>query len=144
MKVLSGIIIRQMDIEDYEKVSQLWNETFGKAVSLEFDSSSRIDTYLKRNPKMSTVALFHDDIIGTVLCGHDGRRGTIYHVSISEEHRGKGIAKRMVERSISCLKEEGIDNSVLFAHTYNTNAIKYWEKNGWIPSPDVLYHSKYF
>ena len=74
---------------------------FSKAVSLEFDSSSRIDTYLKRNPKMSTVAQFHDDIIGTVLCGHDGRRGTIYHVAISEEHRGKGIAKRMVERSIS-------------------------------------------
>ncbi|WP_434006924.1 GNAT family N-acetyltransferase [Paenibacillus konkukensis] len=52
---------------------------------------------------MSTVAEIDQIIVGTVLCGHDGRRGTLYHVAVAEEHRRKGIAKEMVERSLSLL-----------------------------------------
>jgi hypothetical protein len=68
-----------MTFEDYEEIVELWRVSFGKAVSLEFDSRERIDAYLKRNPGMSTVAMIEGSVVGTVLCGHDGRRGTIYH-----------------------------------------------------------------
>ncbi|MEK3724001.1 GNAT family N-acetyltransferase [Paenibacillus sp. FSL H8-0034] len=139
---MSEVTISAMKIEYYDKIAQLWNRNFGKAVSLGFDSRNRIEAYLIRNPEISTVALLNKEIIGTVLCGHDGRRGTLYHVSVDEEYRGEGIAKKMIERSISILKQEGIDTAVLFAHVENENAVKYWNKNGWPSYPNVIYHLK--
>jgi len=141
-RVMDKPYVCAMEIGQYEKIAQFWKVNFGRAVSLEFDSRDRIAMYLKRNPYMSTVALLDDEIIGTVLCGHDGRRGTLYHVAVSKEHRHKGIAKEMVERSLTCLKQEGIDTAVLFAHLENENAIEYWKKSGWPSFPNVMYHCK--
>jgi ribosomal protein S18 acetylase RimI-like enzyme len=135
-------LICAMEIQHYDQVATLWRKAMGTAVSLEFDTRERIDAYLIRNPTMSTIAMLNDEVIGTVLCGHDGRRGTIYHVAISEEHRRKGIASRMVERSLSCLKQEGIDTVVLFAHVENAYAVEHWKRNGWPSYPNVLYHLK--
>jgi ribosomal protein S18 acetylase RimI-like enzyme len=129
-----------MQIAHYDKVAQFWKVNFGKAISLEFDSRERTAAYLKRNTDMSTVAQIEGEIIGTVLCGHDGRRGTLYHVAVSEGHRRKGIASDMVERSLSCLKQEGINTAVLFAHVENVNAVEHWKKSGWPSYPNVLYH----
>ncbi|WP_419182244.1 GNAT family N-acetyltransferase [Paenibacillus radicis (ex Xue et al. 2023)] len=103
----------------------------------------RISAYLKRNPEFSTVAKKGNDIIGTVLCGHDGRSGSLYHVAVSEEYRHKGIANEMVQRSLSLLKQEGFGHAMLFAYFENTTAIQYWKKNGWEALPDVLYHYKH-
>ncbi|WP_207953354.1 GNAT family N-acetyltransferase [Paenibacillus agricola] len=133
-----------MEIQHYERVAKLWSKAMGTAVSLEFDSWERIAAYLKRNPNMSTVAMVNDEVVGTVLCGHDGRRGTLYHVAVSEEHRCKGVARQMVERSLSCLKQEGIDTAVLFAHIENVNAVEHWRRSGWPSYPNVLYHLREF
>jgi ribosomal protein S18 acetylase RimI-like enzyme len=137
---MSDITISAMKIEYYEQIALLWVRNFGKAVSLEFDSRERINAYLNRNPEISTVARLNEEIIGSVLCGHDGRRGTIYHVAVDEEYRGQGIAKQMVERSILYLKQERIDTVVLFAHVENVNAVNYWRNNGWPSYTNVLYH----
>jgi ribosomal protein S18 acetylase RimI-like enzyme len=98
--------------------------------------------YLKRNPELSTVAMEGNEIIGTVLCGHDGRRGSLYHVAVSEEYRGRGIANEMVQRSLSLLKQEGFGDAMLFAHLENITAVQYWKKNGWGALPNILYHYK--
>ncbi|GAA3409466.1 GNAT family N-acetyltransferase [Paenibacillus hodogayensis] len=139
---MTEVQICPMRIEDYDKIAQFWAKNFGNAVSLEFDSRERISVYLKRNPELSTVAKMGEDIIGTVLCGHDGRRGTLYHVAVSEEYRRKGIANEMVQRSLSLLKQEGFGDAVLFAHLENTNAVQYWKKNGWGALSNILYHYK--
>ncbi|WP_375295468.1 GNAT family N-acetyltransferase [Paenibacillus doosanensis] len=107
-------------------------------------SVERIAAYIKRNPGISTVAEIDQIIVGTVLCGHDGRRGTLYHVAVAEEHRRKGIAKEMVERSLSLLKEAGIHTAVLFAHSENVNAVTHWRHSGWTLFSNVLYHLREF
>jgi ribosomal protein S18 acetylase RimI-like enzyme len=137
---MNTLQICPMEIKHYDQVAKLWRKAMGTAVSLEFDSRERIDAYLKRNPYMSTVALANGEVVGTVLCGHDGRRGTHYHVAVSQEHRRKGIGRKMVERSLSCLKQEGIDTAVLFAHVENVDAVEHWKKSGWPSYPNVLYH----
>ncbi|SED09754.1 GNAT family N-acetyltransferase [Paenibacillus sp. GP183] len=136
--------IKAMTIQDYEGVSKFWSEVKEFTISLEFDSKNRIDSYLRRNPGFSSIAYFNGEVVGTVLCGHDGRRGSLYHVVVSKDHRKMGLSKQMIERCINCLTEAGIDNGFLFVSTKDENALSFWNHNGWRPFTEVVYHYKNF
>ncbi|WP_258209840.1 GNAT family N-acetyltransferase [Paenibacillus radicibacter] len=133
-----------MRIEDYDSISKLWGKLTEVNISLEFDNRNRMNSYLTRNPGLSSVAIIKEEVVGTALCGHDGRRGSLFHVVLDENIRGNGISKQMIERSINCLKEIGIDNGFLFVSNTNESAQSYWKYNGWKPLPEVTYFYKTF
>jgi ribosomal protein S18 acetylase RimI-like enzyme len=98
--------------------------------------------YLKRNPKMSSIAKDEDTIIGAVLCGHDGRKGSFYHLAVSNKYRVQGIAKRMLKRSKEELRKNCIDACFLFVHCENKEAINFWKKDGWKHAEMIGYYYK--
>ena len=67
-----------------------------------------ICSYLQRNPNLSFVAVCESEIVGAVMCGHDGRRGYLNHLGVSSEYRRKGIAKELLGRVESELIKAGI------------------------------------
>lgn len=138
------IVIRPMTIEDYEAVLEFWLRHPELGVSPEFDSPARIGAYLKRNNGMSTVAVLEGRIVGTAICGHDGRRGSLYHVGVDAEFRGQGIARLIIDRCTAGLAGEGIHSAFLFTHESNPEAARFWSHNGWAPAPFITYHSKWF
>ena len=82
---------RNMQISDYDSVIALWRDCDG--VSLRnADSSAGIEKYLQRNPALSFVAQQNSAIVGTIMAGHDGKRGYIQHLAVVNEARGQGIA----------------------------------------------------
>ena len=81
------IQIRTMTLEDYPGVKALWMSIKGFAIRSVDDSYEGVEVFLKRNPTTSVVALDGDEIVGAILCGHDGRRGCLYHVCVREDHR---------------------------------------------------------
>lgn len=85
----------------------LWQRTPDLGVSPRFDTLARVRAYLCRNPCLSSVATADGKVVGTVLCGHDGRRGSVYHVTVAPEYRGKGIARGMLERSLGLRSPKG-------------------------------------
>lgn len=137
------IEIRPMTIEDYDAVLEFWLGHPELGVSPDFDSRDRIATYLVRNEGLSTVAVLKGKIVGTVLCGHDGRRGSLYHVGVSAPCRGQGIAGLMIERCAAGLISQGIHSAFLLTHSSNPAAAKFWSHNGWEPAPLITYHSKW-
>ena len=72
-------MIRTMTIEDYDEVAILWEKIKGFAIRSLDDSREGIERFLKRNPTTSVVAIEDERIVGAILCGHDGRRGCMYH-----------------------------------------------------------------
>ena len=88
-----SVIIRTMTIADYDGVSSLWLSIKGFAIRSIDDSREGVDVFLKRNPTTSVVAEDNGVIIGSILCGHDGRRGTLYHVCVAQDYRNHGIGK---------------------------------------------------
>ena len=103
-------MIRTMTIEDYEEVYKLWKKIQGFGIRSIDDSRAGVEKFLKRNPTTSVVAEEEGKIVGAILCGHDGRRGCLYHVCVEESYRRKGIGKAMVVASMQALKEEGMSN----------------------------------
>ena len=92
--------IREMKIDDYEEVYRLWEQTEGLSLE-EGDSQEEIGIYLKRNHGFCFVACAGEQIIGTVLCGHEGRRGILRHLAVTREYRGKGIARMLINEALS-------------------------------------------
>ena len=133
-------MIRTMTIEDYEQVHDLWMKIHGFGIRSVDDSKEGVERFLKRNPTTSVVAVEDDKIVGAILCGHDGRRGCLYHVCVDEAYRMRGIGKAMVVFAMEALKTEGINNVSLIAFTKNDIGNAFWKEIGWKKREDLNYY----
>src|SRR5207237_1445198 len=79
----AGVTTREFVMADYDGAIALWNNVEGVEIC-EGDSRDEIAEYLRRNPGLSRVAEAGGKIVGVALCGHDGRRGWIYHLAVAE------------------------------------------------------------
>ena len=136
------MIIRTMNIKDYEKVYDLWIHTKGMGLNTTDDSREGIDKYLHRNPNTCFVAEDNDEIVGVIMSGHDGRRGFIHHTTVKAEYRGKGIGKKLVDSALAALEAEGIHKAALVAFEKNILGNIFWEKIGFTVRDDLVYRNK--
>lgn len=125
-----NFVIREMTIRDYDKVIALWESSEGVGLS-DADSKEGIVGFLDRNHGLSVVALDGENLVGAILCGHDGRRGYIHHLAVAVSHRRNGIGQALVDQCITKLKSIGIGKLHIFVFTENQDAIAFWEKIGW-------------
>ena len=131
---------RYMTIDDYDKVYSLWTSIEGFVIRSIDDSREGIDKFLRRNPDMSVVALDKDNVVGALLCGHDGRRGCFYHVCVHSDYRNHGIASNMVERAVEALRREEINKVNLIAFTKNEVGNKFWKDRDFELRDDLNYY----
>ena len=136
------ITYRSMTIDDYDKVYTLWMSCRNMGFNNLDDSREGIDKYLKRNPSTCFVAEQGKKITGVILSGHDGRRGFIHHMAVSEECRRRGIASSLLEHALSALKAEGINKAALLVFNYNETGNAFWESRGFTARNDVTYRNK--
>ena len=129
-----------MKAEDYEQVYALWKKIRGFGIRSIDDSREGVERFLKRNPNTSIVAEIDGKIVGSILCGHDGRRGCFYHVCVDEAYRRHGIGKSMVVMAMQALKEEHINKVSLIAFTRNDIGNAFWNTIGWTKREDLNYY----
>ncbi|MDO5589698.1 MAG: GNAT family N-acetyltransferase [Lachnospiraceae bacterium] len=132
--------IRVMENKDFEEVHALWMRIKGFGIRSVDDSKEGVARFLKRNPTTSVVAEEDGKIVGAILCGHDGRRGCLYHVCVDVAYRMHGIGKAMVVFAMEALKEEGISNVSLIAFSENDIGNAFWKEIGWKERGDVNYY----
>ena len=133
-------MIRAMTIDDYDEVRSLWMSIKGFGIRSVDDSREGVEKFIKRNPTTSVVAVEDNKIVGAILCGHDGRRGCLYHVCVAEGYRMRGIGKSMVVFCMNALKEEQINNVSLIAFTKNDVGNAFWRQIGWTKREDLNYY----
>ena len=129
-----------MQIEDYEQVYALWLTISGFAIRSVDDSKEGVERFLQRNPGISVVAEEDGKIVGAILCGHDGRRGCLYHVCVDEAYRRHGIGKDMVVYAMKALQDEKINKVSLIAFTQNDIGNAFWNTIGWTERLDLNYY----
>ena len=133
-------MIRAMTLNDYENVHALWMRIKGFSIRSIDDSQEGVERFLKRNPGISVVAEEDGRIIGAILCGHDGRRGCLYHVCVDPDYRLKGIGKSMVVFVMEALRKEKINKVSLIAFTKNDIGNAFWKEIGWTKREDLNYY----
>jgi N-acetylglutamate synthase len=131
------ISTREFAIDDYDKAVALWNLVEGVEVA-EGDSKEEICAYLLRNPGLSRVAEENGTIVGAVLCGHDGRRGLIYHLAVTPAYHGKGIGRLLVQKCLTRLRATGIARALILVASNNAGAHSFWLRTGWEDVPGAF------
>lgn len=134
------MIIRTMKLEDYDGVYELWSGIKGFGIRTIDDSKEGVEKFIRRNPDTSVVAEDEGKIVGAILCGHDGRRGSMYHVCVAAEYRHHGIGHKMALGALDRLKKEGINKVNLIAFRTNAPGNEFWKKGGWSFREDVNYY----
>ncbi len=139
-KQLSKITIVPMRPEDYDDVRALWMTISGFGIRAIDDSREDIERFILRNPTTSVVAKDGDRIVGSILCGSDGRQGALYHVCVAKEYRRRGIGTQMVGFCMHQLRYMGINKVSLIAFTRNEAGNAFWNQIGWTKKNNVNYY----
>src|SRR5438046_10118147 len=91
-------------MNDYDAGTELWKRVEGLEIA-EGDDKESVARFLNRNPGLSRVATAGSVIVGVSLCGHDGRRGHIYHLAVDPGYQGVGLGKRLVQECFPGFRE---------------------------------------
>ena len=135
----SEIRLYPMTVEDYEEVRLLWLTISGFGIRALDDSREDIARFIRRNPTTSVVARLDGRIVGSILCGSDGRQGALYHVCVANPYRRLGIGARMVAHCMRELRTMGVNKVCLITFRRNDVGNAFWRNIGWTES-DVNYY----
>ena len=137
-----GFGYRAMTETDYDAAYALWASTPGMGLS-DADSHEAICSYLKRNAGLSQVCVDGEGrLAGTALCGHDGRRGFLYHVAVPADRQGSGIGRELAARCLAGLAAQGISKCHLMVLEDNEAGSGFWNGTGWEQREGLLLFSR--
>ena len=134
-------MIREMSHSDYDIIRLLANNSEGIHFPSEQNEQWHCD-FIKRNPGLCFVALDHDQIDGFVYVGYDGRRATIYHLTVNSNKRTSGIGSALLRKCESAISNLPIPRARLMVLSSNTHAKDFFMKRGWSKMDDYLMAKK--
>ena len=134
-------VISEMSMADYEESLALWKRTPGMGIS-GADEREPMERFLSQNRGLCFTARMERQVVGTALCGSDGRRGYLYHLAVDERFRRQGLGKALVGRSLSALQQQGIEKCHLMVYVGNLEGRAFWQHLGWEIREDVLTMSR--
>lgn len=133
--------IRAFGPEDIDAAIGLWRRTPGMGLN-STDEPVALAAFLARNPGLSHVATVAQRVIGTLLAGHDGRRGFLYHLAVDGAYRRQGIGRQLVQHALTELAASGISRTSIHVFADNDEGKAFWLSLGWTDRADlsVLQH----
>jgi len=143
IKLSKQIHIRQFVFpDDYQAVFHLWQSATPGIQLGPSDTIEEIGKKVARDPDLFLVAERHNQIIGSVLGGFDGRRGLIYHLVVDSAWRGNKLGGMLMEAVEEKLIEKGCIRYYLLVTQDNTNAQQFYEHLG-CKKMDLYTYGKY-
>ena len=128
---MSGKIdTREFSISDYDAAVELWKRVEGLEIA-EGDDRESVGQFLERNPGLSRVATDGSAVVGVALCGHDGRRGHIYHLAVDPDYQGRGLGKRLLNESLEDLRRAGVKRVIIMVADDNPRGREFWKRFGY-------------
>jgi ribosomal protein S18 acetylase RimI-like enzyme len=135
---MSGqIVTREFSIDDYDAALALWHRVEGLEVA-EGDDKEGVAQFVERNPGLSRVATDGSAVVGVVMCGHDGRRGHIYHLAVDPAYRRYGVGKRLVQECLDGLRQAGVMRAIILVDDNNLGGAEFWKRAGWEDIPGAV------
>ena len=135
----NNIKTREFSTSDYDAALELWQRVEGLEIA-EGDDRESVAYFLARNPGLSKVATDGTAIVGIALCGHDGRRGYIYHLAVDPAYQARGVGKRLMDECLDGLRRAGLKRALILVANDNPRGRKFWRRYGWeeVPGPVIM------
>ncbi len=107
------ITLRPGTRADIDAVLAFWLDATAEPSTT--DDAAGLEGLLERSPGALILALDGDAIVGTVVAGWDGWRGSLYRLAVQPSYRRRGIATRLVTEAEQLLRDHGVRRMHLIA-----------------------------
>jgi ribosomal protein S18 acetylase RimI-like enzyme len=107
------ITLRAGTIDDIAEVLTFWLDATAEPSTT--DDAAGLEGLLARSPGALIVAEDGDAMVGTIVAGWDGWRGTLYRLAVTPSRRRRGIATMLVAEAERYLRANGARRMHLIA-----------------------------
>lgn len=118
--------IRVFRQDDFEEVITLWERC--DLLRPWNDPEMDIERKLNHDPDLFLVAEVGGEVVGSVMGGYDGHRGSAYYLGVHPDYRGRGIANALISRLEKKLVARGCPKIQLMVREDNDTVIEMYEK----------------
>jgi ribosomal protein S18 acetylase RimI-like enzyme len=73
-----------------------------------------------------------DELVATVMVGHDGHRGWVYYLAVRPAKQGKGLGSRLMADAESWLRERDVVKLNLMVRHSNSDALQFYRRLGYV------------
>jgi len=132
----SGLSIRPFDKGDHQAVTDLW-----QACNLTRpwnDPAKDIGFCIASPASRLFVGEVKDELIASIMTGHDGHRGVIYYLAVHPKHQGKDFGRQMVRHAENWLKDLGVWKVNLMIRDDNEPVRSFYQAIGYEEEPRIV------
>jgi ribosomal protein S18 acetylase RimI-like enzyme len=130
------IALRPATHRDIVDVLAFWRDATAEPSST--DDHGGITGLLEHSPGALILAVENDAIVGSVIAGWDGWRGTLYRLAVAPSWRRRGIATALVTEAEQQLHANGVRRMHLIVSIAGgEGAEAFWKAAGYEPTDQV-------
>ena len=122
-------LLRAGTAADIDDVPALWRRAETGPSTTE--TADDVRWLLERDPEALLVADADGEIVGSLIAGWDGWRGTFYRLAVDPAHRRQGLATRMVRAGEERLRSLGAKRLNAIVESEEDDAMSFWASAGY-------------
>jgi ribosomal protein S18 acetylase RimI-like enzyme len=122
-------LLRAGNLGDIGAVLALWKRAETGPSTTE--SADDVRWLLERDPDALLLADADGAVVGSLVAGWDGWRGTFYRLAVDPAHRRRGLATRMVRAGEERLRALGAKRLNAIVESEEADAMAFWASAGY-------------
>lgn len=123
------VTIRAARIGDAPELLTLWREA--DVEPSHTDDVGSVTQLVVHDPEALIVAQEDGRIVGSVIAGWDGWRGSIYRLVVQPNHRRRGLGTRLLVVAEQRLVNVGASRLQAIVVENDSQATKFWQATNW-------------
>jgi ribosomal protein S18 acetylase RimI-like enzyme len=122
-------LLRTGTAADIDAALALWKRAETGPSSTE--SADAVRWLLDRDPEALLLADAEGEIVGSLIVGWDGWRGTFYRLAVDPAHRRRGLATTLVRAGDERLRSLGAHRLNAIVESEEDDAMAFWASAGY-------------
>jgi len=129
-------LLRPATAGDIAEVLAFWTDATAEPSST--DDADGIEALLAEAPDALILAVDDGAIVGTVIAGWDGWRGSLYRLAVAPTHRRRGIATALVNEAEQHLHAHGVRRMhLIVGNAGGHGAVDFWKSANYAPTDQL-------
>ena len=105
------------------------------------DVPKQLYKFIKKNRALNYCIYDDHKIVASILSGHDGRRGTIYHLAVRKDFQNHGLSRLLIDKVCLELKKQKIYKVNITVFTNAAESVSFWEHMHWQRREELYMYS---
>ena len=123
------LTIRACKPDECAQVLELWKSA--EAIPRPTDTLPELQRIVREHPDTLLVGEEAGRLVGTVIAGWDGWRGSLYRLAVVPEQRQAGVGRLLVSEAERVLRDRGCPRVTALVHLELADAGPFWTNVGY-------------